>query len=122
MSQVTVYSSAPETTQLACAFQNVRRAGHPLVVRPLSARPVPSLTRKQRLRLQDERHAVCQALANIGLKLDLFETGQLRPDVGEEPGLRAERDSLQARLRGLQAALRSQEGGPAGATSASSAQ
>jgi hypothetical protein len=122
MSQVTVYSSAPETTQLACAFQNVRRAGHALVVRPLSARPAPSLTRKQRLRLQDERHAVCQTLANIGLKLDLFETGQLRPDVGEEPGLRAERDSLQARLRGLEAALRDQAAGVAGATSASSAQ
>ena len=105
MSQVTVYSSAPETTQLACAFQNVRRAGHELVVRPLSARPAPNLTRKQRLRLEDERYAVYQLLANIGLKLDMIESGQLRPDVGEEQGLRAERDSLTARLRGLDAAL-----------------
>lgn len=105
MSQVTIYSSAPETTQLACAFQNVRRAGHELVVRPLSARPAPSLTRKQRLRLQDERYGVLQLLANLGLTLDGIEAGTLRPDVGEEQGLRAERDSLLARLRGLDAAL-----------------
>ena len=111
MSQVTVYSSAPETTQLACAFQNVRRAGHALVVRPLSARPAPTLTRKQRLRLEDERNAVCQLLATIGHKLDGIEQGTLQPDVGEEPGLRAERDSLQARLRGLQATLAAQQGG-----------
>ena len=110
MSQVIVYSSAPETTQLACAFQNVRRAGYTLVVRPLSAKPAPNLTGKQRRRLEDERNATCQLLANIGLKLDLFETGQLRPDVGEEPGLRAERDSLTARLRGLQAALHGPQG------------
>ena len=110
MSKITVYSSAPETTQLACAFQNARRAGYELVVRPLSARPAPNLTRKQRLRLEDERNAVCQLLANIGLKLDMFETGQLRPDVGEEQGLRAERDSLTARLRGLQVALHGPQG------------
>lgn len=105
MSTITVYSSAPETTQLACAFQNVRRAGHELVVRPLAARPAPNLTRKQRRRLEDERYGVLQLLVNIGQKLDLFENGTLRPDVGEEPGLRAERDSLTARLRGLEAAL-----------------
>jgi hypothetical protein len=105
MKPVLVYSSAPETTQLACAFQNVRRAGYVLLVRPLSARPAPTLTRKQRLRLEDERNAVCQLLATIGLRLDGIEQGALRPDVGEEPGLRAERDSLRARLRGLQAAL-----------------
>jgi len=106
MSQVTIYSSAPETTQLACAFQNVRRAGYGVVVRPLSERPAPSLTRKQHRRLQDERNTLCQLLATIGLKLDGFENGTLRPDAGEEPGLRAERDSLQARLRGVEAALR----------------
>jgi len=106
MSQfVTLYSSSPETTQLACAFQGLRRAGLAIIIKPLSARPAPTLTRKQRLRLQDERNAVCQLLANLGLKLDLIENGTLRPDVGEEPGMRAERDSLQARLRGLEAAL-----------------
>jgi hypothetical protein len=111
MSQVNVYSSAPETTQLACAFQNVRRAGHALVVRPLAARPAPNPAHKQLRRLQDERNGVCQLLANIGLKLDMFEKGTVRPDVGEEPGLRAERDSLSARLRGLQEAIRTLEGG-----------
>ena len=111
MSEVIVYSSAPETTQLACAFQGLRRAGYGVVVRPLSARPAPTLSRKQRLRLQDERHGLCQQLATIGLKLDGFERGTLRPQAGEEPGLRAERDSLQARLRGVEATLRAQGGG-----------
>lgn len=105
MKFITVYSSRPETTQLACAFQGLRRAGLALVIRPLAARPTPSPTRKQRLRLLAERDEVCQLLATLGHKLDLIETGQLLPDAGEEQGLRAERDSLQARLRGLQAAL-----------------
>ena len=105
MTYVTLYSSSPETTQLACAFQGLRRQGLGIIIKPLSARPAPSLSHKQRLRLEDERNAVCQLLANLGLKLDLMESGALRPDVGEEPGLRAERDSLQARLRGLEAAL-----------------
>jgi hypothetical protein len=105
MSQVTIYSSAPESTQLACAFQHVRLAGYKLVVRPLAVYPAPNPTRKQRLRLQDERYGVLQLLANLGLKLDAIEAGTLRPDVGEEQGLRAERDSLLARLRGLDAAL-----------------
>jgi len=110
MSQVTVYFSAPETTQLACAFQNLRRAGLGVLVRPPSAQPAPNPTQKERRRLEDERNAVYQLLANLGLKLDMIESGQLRPDVGEEQGLRAERDSLTARLRGLQAVLQPPEG------------
>jgi hypothetical protein len=112
MSQVNVYSSAPETTRLACAFQNVRRAGLGIVVRPIAQMPATSTGRKDLLRLRDQRNEVCQLLANIGLKLDLFESGRLVPDAGEEPGLRAERDSLSARLRGLQEAIRTLEGGP----------
>ena len=112
MSQVTIYSSAPETTQLACAFQNARRAGLGVVVRPIAQLPATDTTRKELLRLREQLHEVTQLLANLGLKLDLFETGQLVPDVGEEPGLRAERDSLFARQRGLLAAIRQLEGGP----------
>ena len=108
---ITVYSSRPETTQLACAFQGLRRAGLGIIIRPLSARPTPSLTRKQRLRLQGERYEVCQLLATIGHKLDLVESGRLQLAVGEEQGLRAERDSLRARPRGLEAALQGPESG-----------
>jgi len=117
MSQVTVYSSAPETTQLACAFQNVRRAGHALVVRPLSARPAPTLTRKQRLRLEDERNAVSQRLVEIGDQLNDHENGKCRLDAGLEQGLRFEREALRNRQRGLAAAVRAHQG--AEATSAS---
>ena len=112
MSPVTVYSSAPETTQLACAFQNVRRAGHALLVQPLSARPAPNPARKHLLRLRDERNEVYQLLANTGQLLDLFEKGEVLLAAGEEQGLRADRDSLYARLRGLQAAILTLEGGP----------
>jgi hypothetical protein len=101
MRPVTVYSSAPETTQLACAFQNVRRAGHALLVRPLSARPAPNPSRNE----------VYQLLANTGQLLDLCEKGEVLLAAGEEQGLRADRDSLNARLRGLQAAITKLEGG-----------
>lgn len=110
MSQVTVYSSAPETTQLACAFQNARRAGLGVVVRPIAQMPATGTTRKELLRLRDERHEVYQLLANTGQLLDLFEKGQVLLAVGEEQGLRADRNSLEVRLRGLQVAIQKLEG------------
>lgn len=112
MPHVNVYSSAPETTQLACAFQNARRAGLGVVVLPIAQLPATGTTRKELLRLREQLLDVTQLLANIGLKLDLFETGQLVPDVGEEQGLRAERDSLFVRQRGLVVAINKLEGGP----------
>lgn len=113
MSRLIVYSSLPESVQLACAFSGMRRAGLGIVVRPIAQLPATGTTRKELLRLREQLHEVTQVLANIGLKLDLFETGQLVPDVGEEPGLRAERDSLFARQRGLVASIKELEGGPA---------
>jgi hypothetical protein len=112
MSQVNVYSSAPETTRLACAFQNVRRAGLGIVVRPIAQMPAASTGRKDLLRLRDQRNEVYQLLANTGQLLDLFEKGEVLLAAGEEQGLRADRDSLDARLRGLQAAILTLEGGP----------
>jgi hypothetical protein len=111
MSQVNVYSSLPESAQLACAFSGMRRAGLGIVVRPIAQMPATSTGRKDLLRLRDQRNEVAQLLANIGLKLDLFETGHLVPDAGEEPGLRTERDALQARQRGLVTAIQKLEGG-----------
>jgi hypothetical protein len=109
-----VYSSAPETTQLACAFQNARRAGLGVVVLPIAQLPATGSSRKELLRLREQLLDVTQLLANVGLKLDLIETGQLVPDAGEEPGLRAERDSLFARQRGLLASIKQLEGGVVG--------
>jgi hypothetical protein len=108
MSSLNVYSSTPLSTQLACVFQGVRRAGHELVVRPLSEL-VPSPTRKQQQRLQDERYALCLQLANIGALLDSLEKGTLVLSAGEEQDLRADRDSLRSRLRGVEAALQVKE-------------
>jgi hypothetical protein len=114
MSQVNVYSSAPETTRLACAFQNVRRAGLGVVL-PIEQMPAASTGRKDLLRLRDQRNEVYQLLANTGQLLDLFEKGEVLLAAGEEQGLRADRDSLDARLRGLQAAILTLEGGPTAA-------
>ena len=111
MSPVNVYSSLPESVQLACAFSGMRRAGLGIVVLPIAQLPATGTTRKELLRLREQLLDVTQALANIGLRLDLFETGQLVPGVGEEPGLRAERDSLFARQRGLLAAIQELQGG-----------
>lgn len=112
MSQVNVYSSLPESAQLACAFSGMRRAGLGIVVRPIEQMPATSTGRKDLRRLRDQRNEVAQLLANLGLKLDMIETGCLRPDVGEEQGLRTERDALHARLRGLVKAIQTLEGGP----------
>jgi hypothetical protein len=110
MSPVNVYSSAPETTKLACAFQNVRRAGLGIVVRPIAQMPATSTGRKELLRLRDQLHEVYQLLANTGQLLDLCEKGEVLLAIGEEQGLRADRDSLDARLRGLQVAIAKLEG------------
>jgi hypothetical protein len=112
MSQVNVYSSLPESAQLACAFSGMRRAGLGIVVLPIAQMPAASTGRKDLLRLRNERNEVTQLLANIGLKLDMIESGTLRPDAGEEQGLRAERDALHARQRGLVTAIQKLEGGP----------
>ncbi|MGI4759588.1 MAG: hypothetical protein ACRYF0_02690 [Janthinobacterium lividum] len=113
MKYVTLYSSSPETTQIACAFQGLRRAGLGIIIKPLSERPAPNLTRKQRLRLEDERNALRLQLATVGELLSLAEDGQRVLGAGQVPGLRAERDSLQARLRGAEATLQALKGGPA---------
>jgi hypothetical protein len=112
MRSVNMYSSTPLSTELSCAVQELLRQGLKVVVRPLSELPTAN-TRKQLLRLREERYGVNQELANIGNKLDLHEQGRLHLTAGEELGLRAERDSLWARLRGLTASIRALEGGPA---------
>jgi len=107
MATLHVYSSAPVTTSLACIFQHLSRLGMPVVVQPLEAMPPALVPSRSWLRMRrEERDALCQLLANIGLKLDRHEEGLLRLDAGEEQGLRAERDALQSRLRGVEAALR----------------
>jgi len=105
MNRITVYSSRPESVQLACAFSGMRRAGLGIVVLPITQLPATSTRRKELLRLREQRHEVYQLLANTGQLLDLFEKGEVLLSAGEEQGLRADRDSLTARLRGLEAAL-----------------
>jgi hypothetical protein len=112
MDMLLVYSSLPDNAQLGSAFIGVRRAGLSVEVLPLSMMPATSTGRKDLLRLRDQRNEVTQLLANIGLKLDMIESGTLLPDAGEEQGLRADRDALHARQRGLVTAIQKLEGGP----------
>jgi|GEM_PF-1918455 len=103
--QLTVYSSAPLTTQLACAFQGIKRLGVQVVLRPLADVPSSPAPRRRRSALLAERTSLHIRLAAIGDALNQFETGLRGPDAGQEQGLKAERDSLLSRVRGLDAAL-----------------
>ena len=106
MRSVTVYSSAPLGTQLACAFQNLSRLGLRVVVQPLSALPATPHPGRRRSALRDELLAVSQRLATIGERLTQGENLPGWLDAGTENGLRAERDSLQSRQRAIQQTLK----------------
>jgi hypothetical protein len=105
-----MYSSAPLSTELACAMQVLSRQGLTVVVRPLSELPTSPM-RKQLLRLHDERNALRLQLATVGELLNAVENGMRVLSAGDEQGLRADRDSLRSRLRGVEAALKKQEAG-----------
>ena len=106
MSQVTVYSSAPVSSQLAGAFQGLKNLGIEVIVRPLSALPVRPRPGQVEAPLRAEHLQVCLRLAAIGEQLDAHEQGRQLLAAGEENGLRAERDALQARKRGLESSRR----------------
>lgn len=110
MSALTVYSSAPATTQLACACLSLHAT-----VRPLHELPAPaSKPRPPSLSvLADELLAVTIDLALLGDQLTEHEMGRCRLDAGVEQGLRFGRDALQTRKRALEAVLKGQRGGAA---------
>lgn len=114
MKSVTVYSSEPSATKIAAAFFNLEKAGIPLVLRPLreleqtvATAPCP-LRRLSSLRVELEQ--VTLQLVDIGEKLEAHQNGSQRLDAGEENGLYAQRDALQARQRGIQGHLQAVKG------------
>lgn len=108
-----VYSSQPVGLKLASAFQNLALAGQPIIERPFSALPPPESPPRRRCTLRDDLLRVSVRLAEIGDQLNDHENGKCRLSAGMENGLRAERDSLAARQRGLKASIRAKEGGSA---------
>ena len=115
MSTLTIYSSRPENTQLACAYLGIETLGIQVVLRPLSAlqqavaaEPHP---RRRLASLRAELEQVTLQLVEIGEVLEAHQNGYRRLDAGEENGLYAQRDALQARQRGIQGHLQAQEGG-----------
>lgn len=111
MKTVNVYSSAPVSTKLACAFQGLKSLGMQVVLRPLSALPAPPHPRRRQASLRDELTEIEAELSAIGEVLDKHVLGCRQLSAGDENGLRFQYDALQSRRRSIQAALRAQEGG-----------
>lgn len=111
MKTIRVYSSRPENTPLACAFQGLRRAGVRVILQPLTALPPAPQPGLRRHALHAERLNMQLRLAVIGDQLGYIEDGLVRPELGVEQGLRAERDALLSRVQAITATL----GGPGGA-------
>lgn len=121
MSKLTVYSSQPERAQLACVL-GIEKLGVQVVLRPLAdyqavvaATPHPRRRRSamsaQVASLSGELEDVTLQLVDIGEKLEAHQNGSHRLDAGEENGLYAQRDALQARQRGIQGHLQAVKGG-----------
>ena len=113
MSTLTVYTSTPLSTPLAVAFYNLACQGLTVELKPLSELPTGPRSTPRRSDLYAQLEAVCLELASIGDQLTAHEAGTQRLGAGQENGLRARRDDLTSRMRGLQASLRAQKGGPA---------
>lgn len=124
MSKLTVYSSQPGNTQLACAYLGLATLGIEVVLRPLSdyqAVVDAGLHPRRRLSavpaklsaLLAELEQVTLQLIDIGEKLESHQNGSQRLGAGEENGLYAQRDALQARQRGIQGHLQAVKGAPA---------
>lgn len=121
MSKLTVYSSQPQSTQLACVL-GIKRLGVQVVLRPLAdyqavvaAAPHPRRRRSamsaQMASLSSELEDVTLQLVDIGEQLEAHQNGSHLLDAGEENGLYAQRDALQARQRGIQGHLQAVKGG-----------
>jgi hypothetical protein len=115
MKTVTVYSSEPSATKIAAAFFNLKKLGIPVVLRPLqeleqavAAGPQP---RRRLVSLRAELEGITLQLVEIGERLEAHQNGAYLLDAGEENGLYAQRDALQARKRGIQGHLQAVKGG-----------
>jgi len=116
VSKLTIYSSEPSNTQLATAFFNLKKLGIALVLRPLHELEQAVATAPRPLRrlasLRAELEQVTLQLVSIGEQLEAHQNGTRRLGAGEENGLYAQRDALQARQRGIQGHLRAVKGTP----------
>lgn len=115
MSPVTVYSSEPASFQVATAFFNLQRLGIVVVLRPLQELEQAVATgphpRRRLASLRVELEQVTLQLVDIGEQLEAHQNGSRQLGAGEENGLYAQRDALQARQRGIQGHLRAVKGG-----------
>jgi hypothetical protein len=109
MQPLNVYSSAPLSTSLAVAMLGLEGLGLEVQLLPIEALPTSSGRRPASLRF--EWVQLSQRLATIGDALTAHENGALRLAAGDEQGLRAERDDLVSRKRGIEAALAELEKG-----------
>ena len=105
------YTSLPASPQLADLAQTLSRKGRAVELRPLAELPPRRAQRLSPLRV--EHAELLQSLAFLNWSLALLTNGTWQPDALLEDGLRADKISLEARLREVTPLLQIQEGGQA---------
>ncbi|MBO2007577.1 hypothetical protein [Hymenobacter negativus] len=108
MTPIFVYTSNPADQGLVgfvlALSHNLRR---PVRLLPLAQLPQPDALRLQQKRV--EQRDLLDALEAAETHLALYASGDLPPDAGAEAGLRFTLESLNTRLKGVQAVLSSVE-------------
>ena len=107
MENLVVYCSQPShqmmTLLVACGQANGA------IIRPLADLRKPDPLHLQQKRV--ERLELLDAIEAARTSLALYESGELQPDAGAEQGLRFQLESLNTRLKGVNAVLSSVEKG-----------
>ncbi len=112
MSTLTVYSSRPESTQLACAYLGIEKLGIAVVLRPLAELATAPRPRRRLASLRAELEGITLQLLELGERLEAHQNGARQLGAGEEQELCAQRAALQARQREVQGHLQAEKGGP----------
>lgn len=108
MENLIVYCAQPASGQMA-NFLLALNLAQGATIRTLSALPKPDPLRLQQKRV--EQAEFLSAIEAVETHLALYASGDLQPDAGKEQGLRFTLESLQTRLKGVQAVLSSVEKG-----------
>ena len=105
---INVYCSQPASGQMATFLLALTQA-HSVRILPVSELPKPDELRLQQKRV--ERLGLLSDIKAVEKHLALYASGELQPDAGAEQGLRFTLESLNTRLKGVNAVLSSVEKG-----------
>ena len=103
-----VYCSQPASGPMATLLLALAQA-QGATIRPLTELPAPDALRLPQKRV--EQLELREAIEAVATHLALYAAGELQPDAGKEAGLRFTLESLNTRLKGVNAVLSSVERG-----------